>query len=141
MGKYSAMATSTVKYLGGLRTEAVHLESGTTIITDAPKDNQGTGAAFSPTDLMATSLANCMLTIMGIVARRDNIKIEGTQAEVTKVMYSEPRRVGEIHVSLTLPPNNFSDKEKKILEHAAHTCPVAKSIHSDIKQVINFIYL
>ncbi len=134
------MATSTVKYLGGLRTEAVHLESGNTIITDAPKDNHGNGEAFSPTDLLATSLACCMLSIMGIVARRDNLQIEGTSAEVTKVMYQEPRRVGEIHVTITLPAGNFSDKDKKLLEHAAHTCPVAKSIHPDIKQVIEFIY-
>ncbi len=133
--------TSTVKYLGGLRTEAVHLESGTAIITDAPKDNHGNGQAFSPTDLMATSLASCMISIMGIVARRDNLNIAGARAEVTKIMYQEPRRVGEIHVKITMPANNFSEKERKLLEHAAHTCPVAKSIHPDIRQLVEFVYL
>ena len=134
------MATSTVEYKGNIRTEAIHLESGTHLITDAPKDNNGNGEAFSPTDLLATSLSACMLTIMGIVARRDNIDILGTKTEVTKIMYSEPRRVGEIHVKLYMPKKNYSDKEKKILENAAHTCPVAKSLHPAIKQQIEFIY-
>ena len=136
------MATSTVKYIGGLRTEAKHLESGTVIFTDAPKDNHGNGEAFSPTDLTATSLACCMISIMGIVSKRDNIKSsEGAVAEVTKVMYAEPRRIGEIHVKITMPANNYSEKERKILENAAYTCPVAKSLHPDIKQVVEFVYL
>ncbi len=135
------MATSSVKYLGKLRTEAVHLESGTTILTDAPKDNNGEGQAFSPTDLVATALASCMISIMGIVSRRDQITpIDGAKAEVTKIMYAEPRRIGEIHIRITFPPNTYSDKEKKIYEHAAFTCPVAKSIHPDIKQDILFIW-
>ena len=136
------MATSTVKYIGGLRTEAKHLESGTVIFTDAPKDNHGNGEAFSPTDLTATSLACCMISIMGIVSKRDNIKSsEGAVAEVTKVMYAEPRRIGEIHVKITMPANKYSEKERKILENAAYTCPVAKSLHPDIKQVVEFVYL
>lgn len=134
------MITSTVEYKGNLRTEAIHLESGTKIITDAPKDNHGNGESFSPTDLMATSLSSCMLSIMGIVAKRDNIDIVGIKTEVTKIMYSEPRRVGEIHVKLMMPKNNYTDKERKLLEHAAHTCPVAKSLHPDIIQKIEFIY-
>jgi putative redox protein len=134
------MVTSTVEYKGNLRTEAIHLESGTKIITDAPKDNHGNGESFSPTDLMATSLSSCMLSIMGIVAKRDNIDIVGIKTEVTKIMYSEPRRVGEIHVKLTMPKNNYSEKERNLLEHAAHTCPVAKSLHPDIIQKIEFIY-
>ncbi len=134
------MITSTVEYKGNLRTEAIHLESGTKIITDAPKDNHGNGESFSPTDLMATSLSSCMLSIMGIVAKRDNIDIVGINTEVTKIMYSEPRRVGEIHVKLMMPKNNYSEKERKLLEHAAHTCPVAKSLHPDIIQKIEFIY-
>lgn len=135
------MATSSVKYLGKLRTEAVHLESGTTILTDAPKDNNGEGQAFSPTDLVATALASCMISIMGIVSRRDQITpIDGAKAEVTKIMYAEPRRIGEIHIRISFPPNTYSDKEKKIYEHAAFTCPVAKSIHPDIKQDILFIW-
>lgn len=133
--------TSKVIYLGDLRTEAVHLQSQNVIITDAPKDNHGKGEAFSPTDLLATSLASCMMSIMGIVAKRDNMTpIDGTTAEVTKVMYADPRRVGEIHIKMQFPKNNFSDKEKKIYEHAAHTCPVAKSLHPDIKQEIEFVW-
>jgi uncharacterized OsmC-like protein len=131
--------TSTVEYKGNLRTEAVHLESGTKIITDAPKDNHGNGESFSPTDLLATSLSACMLSIMGIVARRDSISIDGLKTEVTKVMYNEPRRVGEIHVKLFMP-KGLAEKEKKILENAAFTCPVAKSLHPDIIQKIDFIY-
>ncbi len=134
------MVTSTVEYKGNLRTEAIHLESGTKIITDAPKDNHGNGESFSPTDLMATSLSSCMLSIMGILAKRDNIDIVGIKTEVTKIMYSEPRRVGEINVKLMMPKNNYSEKERKLLEHAAHTCPVAKSLHPDIIQKIEFIY-
>lgn len=135
------MATSFVKYLGGLRTESTHMASKQQYITDAPTDNHGKGEAFSPTDLMATSLANCMLTVMGIKAGQENMtSIDGTTAEVTKIMYADPRRVGEIHVKLTFPKNNYSDKEKKIYEHTAHTCPVAKSLHPDLKQVIEFVW-
>src|ERR1700746_58000 len=114
--------TSEVKYLGALRTEAVHLQSSNKILTDPPTDNHGKGEAFSPTDLTATSLACCMISVMGIVSMKEGItKTDGTTAEVTKVMYAEPRRIGEIHITVTFPKNNFSDKEKKIYEHAAHT--------------------
>jgi putative redox protein len=134
--------TSEVKYLGELRTEAVHLQSGERILTDAPKDNHGKGEAFSPTDLTATSLACCMLSVMGIVARKEGIRpSDGASATVLKVMYAEPRRIGEIHIEITMPANGFSDKEKKMYENAAYTCPVAKSLHPDIKQVIKFTYL
>lgn len=135
------MITSTVKYPGELRTVAVHLKSGTTIITDAPTDNHGKGEAFSPTDLVATALASCMISIMGIVSMKENItKADGATAEITKVMYADPRRIGEIHVTVTMPKLNYSEKEKKMYEHAAFTCPVAKSLHPDIKQVINFVW-
>lgn len=135
------MITSTVKYIGDLRTEAKHLQSGETIVTDAPKDNYGKGEAFSPTDLVATALASCMISVMGIVSRKEGYTpTDGTTAEVTKVMYADPRRIGEIHVTITFPPKNFTDKEKKIYENAAHTCPVAKSLHPDIKQQIQFIW-
>lgn len=135
------MATSFVKYLGSLRTTAQHLASKQEIITDAPIDNHGKGEAFSPTDLMATSLANCMLTVMGIKAQGEGMpSIDGTTAEVTKIMYAEPRRVGEIHIKLTFPKNNYTDKDKKIYEHTAHTCPVAKSLHPDLKQVLEFVW-
>ncbi len=135
------MITSNVTYLGQLRTQATHLQSNTKIFTDAPKDNHGKGEAFSPTDLVATALASCMISIMGIVALKEGITpIDGTIAEVTKIMYAEPRRIGEIHITLTFPKNNFNDKEKNIYEHAAYTCPVAKSLHPDLKQVIAFVW-
>jgi uncharacterized OsmC-like protein len=135
------MVTSTVKYVGELRTEALHLASGSVINTDAPKDNHGKGEAFSPTDLVAAALGSCMISIMGIVARREgSTPIEGTVAEVTKVMYSEPRRIGEIHITIRFPANAFTAKDKRVYENAAHTCPVAKSLHPDIKQEITFIW-
>jgi len=135
------MPTSTVEYHGQLRTEARHLQSGTVILTDAPTDNHGKGEAFSPTDLTATSLASCMISIMGIVAMKEGFtKPDGAKATVTKVMYSDPRRIGEIHITIAMPPNNFSDKEKKMYEHAAYTCPVAKSLHPDIIQKIEFTW-
>lgn len=135
------MITSTVKYPGELRTVAVHVKSGTTIITDAPTDNHGKGEAFSPTDLVATALASCMISIMGIVSVKENItKADGASAEITKVMYADPRRIGEIHITVTMPKLNYTDKEKKMYEHAAYTCPVAKSLHPDIKQVITFVW-
>jgi len=133
--------TSNVTYIGELRTEATHLQSNTTIHTDAPKDNHGKGEAFSPTDLVATALASCMISIMGIASMKDGITpIEGTTAEVLKVMYADPRRIGEVHIKITFPKNNYSDKEKKIYEHSALTCPVAKSLHPDIKQIIEFVW-
>lgn len=135
------MKTSTIKYLGNLRTEAVHLQSGITIITDAPTDNNGKGEAFSPTDLMSTSLGSCMLTIMGIVANRHSINIEGTTIDITKKMEADPRRVGEIVVEFNMPANNYSDKEKTLLQNAALTCPVAKSLKAELKQTVIFNYL
>ncbi|MCY1511982.1 OsmC-like protein [compost metagenome] len=134
------MATSKITYTGGLRTSSVHLQSGTAIITDAPVDNQGRGEAFSPTDLLATSLGNCMLTIVGIAARTHGFSIDGTTAEITKIMAANPRRVAEIIVDLHFPPNSYSEKEKEIIERSAKTCPVAYSLHPDIKQEITFNY-
>jgi len=134
------MATSKVTYTGDLRTTSIHLKSGNEIITDAPTDNQGKGEAFSPTDLLATSLGNCMLTIVGIAARSHGFNIDGATAEITKVMAENPRRVGEIHVNLQFPANNYTDKEKAIIEKSAKTCPVAYSLHPDIKKEITFSY-
>ena len=134
------MKTSKITYLGNLRTESVHLQSGETIITDAPIDNNGKGQAFSPTDLLSTSLGICMMTIMGIVAERHGINMEGTTIEITKIMESNPRRVGEIIVEFTMPKINYTDKEKELLENAAHTCPVAKSLSSELKQTVIFHY-
>ncbi len=132
------MATSTVTYVNNLRTSAVHLSSKTEIITDAPVDNQGKGEAFSPTDLTATSLASCMLTIMGIAANSYGFNIDGTKAEVTKVMGENPRRIIEIKINITFPPNNYSEKHKEFFRKTAETCPVAKSLHPEIKQAVIF---
>jgi putative redox protein len=132
------MEIAKIKYSGDLRTEAVHIRSSREIITDAPPDNQGKGEAFSPTDLLCTSLAACMLTIMGIVARNNSLSIEGTEITITKIMEDNPRRVGEIILDFQLPENAFSDKEKQLLKNAAITCPVAKSLSSEIKQTVNF---
>jgi putative redox protein len=134
------MKISKIIYKGNLRTEASHLASGKTLITDAPVDNNGKGEAFSPTDLLATSLGSCMLTIMGIASEKHKINMEGTSLEITKIMASEPRRVAEIIVEFTMPKNNFSEKDKKILENAALTCPVAKSLSPDLKQIVIFNY-
>jgi putative redox protein len=132
--------TSKVVYQGGLRTISTHLKSGETIITDAPLDNHGKGEAFSPTDLMSTSLANCMITIMGIAADNHEINIDGTTAEVTKHMATDPRRVSQIDITIHMPDQEYSDKEKKILEKAGLTCPVSFSLHPDIVQNISFIW-
>lgn len=130
--------TSKVFYCGELRTKCIHLQSGQTIITDAPTDNNGKGEAFSPTDLTATSLATCMITVMGIKANANGWKIDGAELEVTKVMASEPRRISEIHIKVKMPAGEFDEKSRKILENTAKTCPVALSLHPDIKQLINF---
>ncbi len=131
--------TSTVIYKGELRTAATHLKSGTVIETDAPTDNQGKGARFSPTDLVATALASCMATIMGIYARTHGIAIEGARMEVEKIMTPPPRRIGEIKVDLFFPEaENYEQKQKTALEHAALTCPVYLSLHPDIKKTVVF---
>lgn len=129
--------TANTIYLGELRTQATHKLSGLSIITDAPPDNKGKGEAFSPTDLLATSLASCMITIMGISAREHGFNIDGTTAKIWKIMASDPRRVGEVKIDLTFPKNNFSDKEKKFIEKAAFTCPVFLSLHPDLKKTIS----
>ena len=129
------MTTSKVTYQGDLRTTAIHLQSNNEIITDAPVDNQGKGEAFSPTDLLATSLASCMLTIIGIKARDMEIDLTGTTAEVTKVMAADPRRVSEVHVAIIFN-QRLDEKTQKIFYNTALTCPVAKSIHPDIIQEV-----
>ena len=129
--------TSKVTYLGNLRTENVHLKSGNSYITDAPLDNNGKGEAFSPTDTVATGLANCMLTVMGIKARNMNVDMAGTTAEVTKTMAAEPRRISKVDVVIDLP-FQADEKTKTILEHTARTCPVFYSLHPDIDVSITF---
>ena len=133
------MVTSTVVYEGNLRVRNTHLKSEDTFLTDAPTDNNGKGEAFSPTDVVATALASCMLTIMGILAEREHIDLVGTEANVTKTMASNPRRISKIEVQFTFP-TNYDDSTKKKLENAALTCPVHHSLHPDIDKDIQFIY-
>tara|TARA_B100001115_G_C15761348_1_gene373001 strand:+ start:599 stop:1000 length:402 start_codon:yes stop_codon:yes gene_type:complete len=130
---------SRVEYKGELRTEAVHLKSGKTIITDAPIDNQGKGEAFSPTDLVATALGSCMITIMGIVAEREGITLNGTTAEVEKVMATSPRRIGEVKIKIKFIQKLNRDQIAK-LERAAKTCPVSGSLSENLKETVEFIY-
>jgi putative redox protein len=131
--------TSEIVYKGELRTEAKHLQSATIIQTDAPTDNQGKGERFSPTDLLATSLGSCMLTIMGIKARDMEVDLDGTQVSIKKIMKQDPRRVGGIEVDFDFPGTlQVDEKQRAILERAALTCPVAKSIHPDIELDVHF---
>lgn len=134
------MATITTTYQGHLRTQAVHNQSGAQIVTDAPTDNQGKGEAFSPTDLFATSLGSCFLTIAGIAAQAHGFSIEGARVETQKIMTDNPRRICELMLDIYLPPNNYSDKEKRMIERAAATCPVAQSLHPDIKKAVRWHY-
>lgn len=134
------MITSSVTYKGALRTVSVHLRSGNEIITDAPVDNNGKGEAFSPTDTVATALASCMLTIMGVKANAKEINIEGATAEVTKTMGVNPRRITKIEVIFELP-FNFDEAIKTILERAALTCPVYHSLNNDIEKDVTFNWL
>lgn len=134
------MTKMSTSYLGDLRTEATHIQSGEKIITDAPLDNQGRGEFFSPTDLFATSLGCCMLTIMGISARANGFSIEGARVETEKIMGTDPRRVVELVIDIYLPANNYGDRERRLIESSARTCPVANSIHPDIKKSITFHY-
>lgn len=131
---------SKVVYKGALRNEAQHIKSQQVILNDAPLDNQGRGEAFSPTDMVATALATCALTVMGIRARQEGFDLEGAQAEVTKVMASDPRRIGAIEIDIVLR-GNCSEKMQKILEGIARNCPVAKSLDPQIKQVLKFNWL
>ena len=130
---------SKVTYKGDLRTEAYHIQSGNSIVTDAPVDNQGKGEAFSPTDLVATALASCMLTIMGIVAERNDVELKGTIAEVEKTMGTMPRQISKIKIKIFFN-KNFDKITKQKLESAALTCPVSNSLNKTLKESIKFIY-
>ena len=134
--------TSKIKYLGELRTEATHLQSGEKIITDAPLDNNGKGEAFSPTDLVATGLGSCMMTVMNISARRDGMDFVGSEIEVTKIMSAEaPRRIAKIVLNLTMvTKEELSEAQQAKFVRIAHTCPVALSLHPDIEQILNFTW-
>nr|WP_319511218.1 OsmC family protein [uncultured Draconibacterium sp.] len=132
------MTTIKTIYLGELRTENEHLQSGNKVITDAPTDNRGKGEYFSPTDLLATALGSCIMTIMGIKARDNGIDIEGTQVDVTKIMASDPRRLAEVVVEFTFPAKNYTDEEKILVESVAGVSPVPLSLHPELIQTIKF---
>jgi putative redox protein len=132
------MPTIHTKYTGELRTKAIHVKSGKELITDAPVDNNGRGEAFSPTDLLAASLGSCMITIAGMAAQADGFSIDGTTIDITKIMDSNPRRVSEVIVELHFPKNNFTEKQKERIRVACLNCPVAKSLHADLKQTVVF---
>jgi putative redox protein len=132
------MEKITIEYLGDLRTSATHMRSGTRMMTDAPVDNMGKGESFSPTDLVATALGTCIITTIGIVARRENVDVGTASLDVTKIMADNPRRIGEIIVEMSFPGNRFSEKEKILIENTARACPVAKSLHPELKQTMIF---
>ena len=132
------MATSNGKYLGELRTENLHIASGQAFITDAPIDNNGKGEAFSPTDTVCAALSSCMMTLMGIYANRETIDLHGLTSTVTKHMASEPRRISKIEIDFNWPNPKASDHQIELLKRAALTCPVAKSLHPDIEQIVSF---
>ena len=131
------MITSIVEYKGGLRTECTHVRSGQTIITDAPVDNHGKGEAFSPTDLAATSLATCLITVMNIAADGRGIRIDSMRAEVTKIMVENPRRIAEIMINVDIK-GEYDEEQQHVLERIGRNCPVALSLHPDLKQTLTF---
>ena len=133
------MNTFEIKYKGDLRTTAIHLDSGSEISTDAPKDNHGLGETFSPTDMVCTALASCILTIMAIAVERDDIDIKGTTAVVKKTMGKNPRRISKIDIDLTFP-REYDQKTKTILERAAYNCPVHHTLSEIVEKNISFTY-
>src|SRR3984957_4483342 len=134
------MVTIDIEYKGDLRCEAVHQSSGTHLNTDAPKDNQGKGESFSPSDLVATALGSCMMTIMGIAARSLNVDLKGTRITVQKEMVATPlRRIGKLAVKIAIPVR-VTDEQKQKLQQPALTCPVYKSLHPDVQTPVEFLW-
>ncbi len=127
------------RYLGAKKVRLVHEPSGAELVTDAPRDNQGEGSSFSPTDLVAGALAACMLTILGIAAERDGVDVSGTEFRIEKHMESNPRRIGAVDVVLRLPAR-IPPEQRERLERAARTCPVLRSLHSDIRVDARFLW-
>jgi len=132
------MTTVKTTYLGELRTENIHLQSGSKIITDAPTDNLGKGEAFSPTDLLATALGNCIMTIMGQKAMKNGIDLVGTEIEITKIMANDPRRVSEVILEFNFPKKAYTEEEKQLIESVASTSPVPLSVNPNLKQTVRF---
>jgi Predicted redox protein, regulator of disulfide bond formation len=131
--------TASISYLGDLRCSATHLQSGTAIETDAPTDNRGKGEKFSPTDTLCVALGTCIITTMAIKARDMNIDLKGTNIDITKHMQPNPRRVAQVDVTLKLPVQP-GEQERSLLESIGNNCPVAKSIHPDMKLNIHYLW-
>lgn len=127
-----------VEYQGNLRTKAKHLKSGNVVVTDAPTDNNGKGEAFSPTDLVSAALSSCMMTIMGMVAEREEIDLKGLRSEVVKIMTANPRKIGEIQITFYHPTLRATDIQKQKLKNAALSCPVALSLSDSVRQTVVF---
>ncbi|HBC79246.1 MAG TPA: osmotically inducible protein OsmC [Bacteroidales bacterium] len=134
------METAATKYIGDLRTEMIHLRSGSVITTDAPVDNKGKGEYFSPTDLVASALGSCIFTIMGIAAREHGFSIDGTSCRITKIMTEKPRKIGEIRIDFDFTGNEYTDKQKKILEYCVKSCPIALSLNESVYQNVKLIF-
>jgi len=134
------MNTFEIKYQGNLRTTATHLDSGSEISTDAPKDNYGLGETFSPTDMVCSALASCILTIMAIAVEKNDVDIKNTTAIVKKTMGNNPRRIVKIEIDLTFP-KEYDSKTRTILERAAHNCPVHHTLSESVEKNISFKYL
>lgn len=133
--------TAQVVYNGELRTVATHIKSGSVIETDAPTDNHGKGERFSPTDMVAVALASCIVTTLGIAAPNHGLELDGAACDVTKVMATEPRRIGEIIIVLRFPKSApFTEKQKQVIERIANTCPVYHSLHPECKKSISFVW-
>ena len=131
---------ATAQYVDNLRVNCVHLDTGSEIVTDAPKDNQGEGSKFSPTDLLCTSLASCILTIMGISARKHEIDMKGAIISISKEMFNNPRRVGKMGLSIDMSSKEYTSKDRKVLEAAAKKCPVEMSLHPDIEIEVDWTW-
>ena len=134
------METAQTKYIGDLRTEILHVRSGSIITTDAPIDNRGRGENFSPTDMVASALGSCIFTIMGIAAREHNFLIDGSTCKITKIMTDHPRKIGEIRIEIDLTGYSYTDKQKKILEYCVKTCPVALSLDESVFQNVILLF-
>jgi putative redox protein len=135
------METAKTKYLGDLRTEILHVRSGSIITTDAPVDNKGKGENFSPTDMVASALGSCIFTIMGIAAREHSFSIDGSSCTITKIMTDTPRKIGEIRIEMDMTATKYTDKQKKILDHCVKTCPVSLSLNESVFQNVTLKFV
>ncbi|MDD6181117.1 MAG: OsmC family protein [Desulfovibrionaceae bacterium] len=135
------MSTVSLTYRGDLRVECTHNASGTTLLTDAPVDNHGRGEGFSPTDLCATALGACALTIIGIHCKEHGIDLDGATVDVTKAMSASPRRIGRLEVIIHMPPRGYSESQRAVIEACARSCPVCLSLHPGVEQRITFDWM